>query len=816
MQRSAGLDMPPVPGLTLPTALPPAADGHPRWEISRAGERVVLHEGDGRRKRGRERRPFEARLAVLIGLGAVPGLERVLDGGVAGGRPWWTTPLPTSPTDLPIPTSVERAVAVGVDVATALGRLHAAGLIHGRVAPGAVLAVEGGARLAVSPEPPPVPTADDGEPAPAHVPPEVLEGRPWTPAGDMWALASTLFTLLEGAAPYAAEAARGVADVLLAITLGGRSSFVRPDVGPALRRALERGLDPDPERRPSASSFGALLVAATGVALADRLDTVAPPAPAGGPGRPALALDPEAAGDITAVGRPLGSAYLLTEPIGRGGMGRVWRGVRRSDGSAVAVKILRPELADDPDQVARFLTERNALRSVVDPHVVQVHDLVVEGSVLAIVMDLVTGGDLRTHLSATGPLPPAEATTLLAGVATGLAAVHRAGIVHRDVKPENVLLSGGDPPVRLTDFGVARVVDGPQLTRPTQLVGTPDYVAPELAAGRHPAPASDVYALGVLAYEALAGRRPFVGPTPAAVLRAHLDEAPIVPPGIDLALWEVVDRCLAKDPATRPPADAVAARLAELVPALEGRPALDLLPVGAPPAGAAVAPSMPAPEALGAVPVAAPSGRVLDGPAGPDDDRLSTRAGRRPVEPPPPEPDRRRRWPWAAALVAAIVLIGAAGFWTARRDAGPDTDTAATTTMPADLSLRYVALPVTAAALTDEGRAVVEYVPGTAADDDTRMRVQVQATGSDPSDPEVVRSSEFQAVGGRGGASTDDDVVLTLDSDDDGVNDGISFRLPDDAPDSCVLVLFPYEGTEPQPADLGLTTFAPECTRIDP
>jgi serine/threonine-protein kinase len=270
-------------------------------------------------------------------------------------------------------------------------------------------------------------------------------------------------------------------------------------------------------------------------------------------------------------GTPLGSAYVLHQAIGRGGMGQVWLGSVRAGGQAVAVKVLNSEFGSDPEVVSRFLQERAILLGLHHPHLVAVRDLVAEGETLAIVMELVQGSDLRRHLADHGPLAPAFVAGLMAQVLTGLATVHGAGIIHRDLKPENVLLdtSSGELPVaKLSDFGIARLTTGPALTRMTGLIGTPDYMAPEVANQQEPTSAVDVYAAGVMLYELLAGRTPFAGGPAVAVLRRHLDEAPARPEGMTDQLWDLVAAMLAKDPALRPTAAAAAERLVAMVPAL--------------------------------------------------------------------------------------------------------------------------------------------------------------------------------------------------------------------------------------------------------
>ncbi|MEV0974756.1 serine/threonine-protein kinase [Microtetraspora glauca] len=270
----------------------------------------------------------------------------------------------------------------------------------------------------------------------------------------------------------------------------------------------------------------------------------------------------------------LGSRYVLLDEIGAGAMGTVWRARHRETGETVAVKMLRDSLTGDQDLVLRFVQERNVMRTLRHPNIVTVRDFVIEGERLALVMDLVEGGDLRTLLRQYGTLPPAEASRLMAQVADALAAAHAEGVVHRDIKPGNILLDGTTGQVRLTDFGVARIVHGPGLTQTTSIIGTPAYLPPEVADGSAPTPAVDVYAVGLILYELLAGRPPFVGDHPMALLRQHATAMPRRLPGMPDALWSVIWACAAKDPAERPAIGDVATMLHRATPSLAGLPAL--------------------------------------------------------------------------------------------------------------------------------------------------------------------------------------------------------------------------------------------------
>ena len=266
-------------------------------------------------------------------------------------------------------------------------------------------------------------------------------------------------------------------------------------------------------------------------------------------------------------------------------------------------------------------------------------------------MELISGQDLRRYLRAKGTLPPAEAAGLAVQLLTGLAAVHAAGVVHRDIKPENLLLdtSAGEVTLKVTDFGVARLSYGASLTKLSSLIGTPEYMAPELAEGGSAGPAADLYSAGVVVYEMLSGRTPFAGGPPMAVLRRHADMAPPPVPGIPDALWDQLSKMLAKDPADRP------ASAADAAEAFIGQAAA-LAPLPA-------VPPMAAPDSYQR---AAPAGTGLPDGSGTTVVRHRERGiGPGPgAEVPPPSasaPSRSRaRLRRAALLAVAVAVIAAA------------------------------------------------------------------------------------------------------------------------------------------------------------
>ena len=300
-----------------------------------------------------------------------------------------------------------------------------------------------------------------------------------------------------------------------------------------------------------------------------------------GPGATAGAPPSEGEGGDVAQsrsGEALGASYRLVELIGSGAAGEVWRATVAPHDDQVAAKLLKPEHAADPGLVERFVCERSVLVSLRHPGIVRVRDLVVEGDRLAIVMDLVPGGSVGDLLEQSGPLPARDALTIAAEVLDALAAAHQRDVSHRDVKPDNVLLAEPWHPglagaVRVSDFGIASVV-GEQERRTTGLLGTPQYMAPELISNGRSGPAGDVYATGVMLYQLLAGRTPFAGPgTDFTVAYRHVTSTP---PRLDLPgdVWAAIDGLLAKDPSARPAAAVAAERLRRLAAAHADLPAL--------------------------------------------------------------------------------------------------------------------------------------------------------------------------------------------------------------------------------------------------
>jgi eukaryotic-like serine/threonine-protein kinase len=255
----------------------------------------------------------------------------------------------------------------------------------------------------------------------------------------------------------------------------------------------------------------------------------------------------------------LAGRYRLCRWLAAGGMGQVWQAVDEVLGRPVAVKLLREEYAQDPSFVRRLRAEARHAAAVTHPGVARVFDYgevtTADGSqpTAFLVMELVAGQPLSSLLARNGRLGLDRSLEIVGQAAVAVGAAHQAGLVHRDIKPANLLV-GPDGTVKVTDFGVAQALGQGQDDQGELMLGTAGYLSPEQASGQPATAASDLYALGVVAYECLAGRRPFTGEHPMAVALAHLlDPPPPLPEDVPVVVRGLVAQALAKQPTRRPP-----------------------------------------------------------------------------------------------------------------------------------------------------------------------------------------------------------------------------------------------------------------------
>ena len=347
--------------------------------------------------------------------------------------------------------------------------------------------------------------------------------------------------------------------------------------------------------------------------------------------------------------------YLLESRIATGGMGEVWSARDTVLDRPVAVKVLKAEYADDALFRTRFETEARHAAALHHPGIAAVFDYGKgapgDGSSTHrpyLVMELVDGQPLSALLRPGAPLDPAATQELLAQAADALGVAHAAGIVHRDVKPANLLVTP-DRRIKVTDFGIARAAEGMALTQTGEVMGTPAYISPEQAEGTTATSASDVYSLAVVAFECLAGRKPFVADTPVGTAIAHVrNPVPDLPDTVPADLAAVVRRGMAKSPGERFPDGAAFARALRSPSSVAGvGAATAVAPVVAPPVA-------PEGSTTQVIPAAAPAPTPAPTPA------------------PEPAPARRRTTPWPlligiAAVLAAVLLA----VWLGTRDDEP-------------------------------------------------------------------------------------------------------------------------------------------------
>ncbi|WP_159617374.1 protein kinase domain-containing protein [Arthrobacter zhaoguopingii] len=367
-------------------------------------------------------------------------------------------------------------------------------------------------------------------------------------------------------------------------------------------------------------------------------------------------------------GITLGGRFQLTERIAIGGMGEVWKARDKVLGRVVAIKILKEEYSGDPAFLNRFRAEARHTALLNHEGIANVFDYGEEEGSAYLVMELVPGQPLSAVIEREGVLSPDRALSIIGQTATALAVAHRQGLVHRDVKPGNILVLP-DGRVKITDFGIARLADQVPLTATGQVMGTAQYLAPEQATGQQATGSSDIYALGVIGYELLAGRRPFSGESQIAIALAQVNDAPPpLPEHIPHPVRALIASMLAKDPSDRPAdaeslsraVDAIRAgsiRVAEAaVPgmllfggdaeATAAVPRQDTAATRAVPAPSTSA--MPTVAAAAAVPAAAGTGGLA----------ASRDWTEEEVEPGvPQEREERRRNPWLLPVII-LLLIG--------------------------------------------------------------------------------------------------------------------------------------------------------------
>jgi len=378
-------------------------------------------------------------------------------------------------------------------------------------------------------------------------------------------------------------------------------------------------------------------------------------------------------------GATLGGRYTLGTAIASGGMGDVWEATDEVLQRPVAVKVMRPQGPEDDAFLERFRDEARGSASLHHPNIASVFDYGEEHGTAYLVMELVPGRTLGDIIrDSDGGMPAEEVRSLLGQAALALSAAHEAGVVHRDVKPANIIVTP-EGQAKLTDFGIARVGDGSGHTLTGEVLGTPDYISPEQALGEPATAASDIYSLGVVAHEMITGRKPFdMGTAVATAIAQVNDPPPELPSTVPLDLREVVDACLAKAASDRP-ADA------RTVAEAAGVPLGSLPGVTPPPVAADTTAIVPAAGATRALPVAHAdtTGRAAPPAAGlaSATEGLASRADRHRLTGSPSEHPAARRWAWLAVPAVALVVWGAFALGSVM--SAPDASPAARPTPPA-------------------------------------------------------------------------------------------------------------------------------------
>jgi serine/threonine-protein kinase len=452
-------------------------------------------------------------------------------------------------------------------------------------------------------------------------------------------------------------------------------------------------------------------------------------------------------------GELIGGRYELGRQLGAGGMARVYLGHDRLLDREVAVKVLSEPYASDPQFVERFRREASAAAGLNHPNIVAVYDRGEADGSYYIVMEYLSGPDLKQVIRRRAPLPPLQAIDFAQQILAALGAAHRRDVVHRDVKPQNVLVAE-DGHLKVTDFGIARAGAQSDMTEAGSVIGTAQYLSPEQARGDEVTAASDCYAVGIVLYEMLTGVVPFDGDRPVAVAMKQISDEPVPPreveAGVPPELDAVVMRALAKRPSERyRTADELSRALAEARTAIDG--------------------SGSTTRAMTA-PIAPPTAetRVMDPVTGP------TRVG----PPPPDEPPagRRKRWPWIVAGIVLLAAIAVGAWLLLGNDARAVTIPAVAGQSEAEArqTLEDAGLGVEVQQVTSEepaGRAVGTDPPeGSEVDEGDTVTLRVSEGPGLTTVPDVVGDNEADATAALRREEFDVDVQQEASSD---VDEGI-------------------------------------------
>ena len=454
-------------------------------------------------------------------------------------------------------------------------------------------------------------------------------------------------------------------------------------------------------------------------------------------------------------GLTFGGRYQLSNRVAIGGMGEVWQATDLVIGRTVAIKILKDEYLGDPGFLERFRAEARHAALVNHEGIASVFDYGEENGSAFLVMELVPGEALSTILERDGSLSTDKTLDIVAQTSLALQAAHAAGLVHRDIKPGNLLITP-DGRVKITDFGIARIADQVPLTATGQVMGTVQYLSPEQASGHPASPATDTYSLGIVAYECLAGKRPFTGESQVAIAMAQINEQPPpLPPTVPIPVQNLVMAMIAKKPADRPSSSATVARAAQALRRGDLNSAAIAVPA----------------IATGGIVGDDDATRMLTGVVGADATRILPTTASLPLENGEPEPEKKKKrspWTWPLiALIALLLIVLGGTIWALTNQGGdPETKPTGTQTSAAPTPTETTPPPPPEPELVDVDAL---GLTGLTCDD---ALVRAQEAGLVPTcqeggsaAPSAEQAGTVESVSPRGSVEEGTAITLTLFSD---------------------------------------------------